>query len=404
MPVAFYIFAALLVLLSYRSFRGGVDYLNYFKQELAKPPSHYAPFATIIAPCKGLDEELAENLSALVAQDYPLFEVIFVVDDENDPAVSVIENLLPCDLSPSASGPVYPGHSVKLVVAGKSTESGQKVENLRAAVLQADEHSEVFVFVDSDVRPANGWLRDLVAPLADETVGAATGYRWFISEHSSFASELRSAWNASIASALGPNTANNFCWGGSTAIRREIFERVEMRKRWRGTLSDDFAVTRVLNESGLPIKFVPQALTPSFENCTFRECLEFTTRQIKITRVYMPQLWLMSLVGSGLFTAVMIAAIFIPIFSIQNSVLVWAAITTLFLVSLFSIGKAWLRIKAVRMVIPAASMQMFTQLTLWLLAPPLFLYNAICALVSRRMTWRGITYELVSADKTKRLP
>ena len=52
------------------------------------------------------------------------------------------------------------------------------------------------------------------------SVGAATGYRWFISNNPTFASEMRCAWNASTASALGPNTNTNFCWGGSSAIRR----------------------------------------------------------------------------------------------------------------------------------------------------------------------------------------
>ena len=39
---------------------------------------------------------------------------------------------------------------------------------------------EVLVFVDSDARPEKSWLKKLVAPLADETLGASTGYRWFL--------------------------------------------------------------------------------------------------------------------------------------------------------------------------------------------------------------------------------
>ncbi len=121
---------------------------------------------------------------------------------------------------------------------------------------------------------------------------------------------MRSAWNASIASALGPNTKTNFCWGGSMAIRRNDFMQTEMREKWQGTLSDDFVVTKALNEAGLPIIFVPQALTASVEDCTFSELLEFTTRQMKITRVYAPHLWKLSFIGSGVFNIVMIAGIF----------------------------------------------------------------------------------------------
>lgn len=388
--ILFYILAILLIFMSYRSFRGGVDYLNYFKSELAKPRSDFTPFASIIAPCKGLDDGLSDNLKALTEQDYPEYEVIFVVDDKSDRAVPVIENI-PC-------------MNAKLIVAGKSAGSSQKIENLREAVLHVSDRSDVFVFVDSDVRPSKDWLRNLVAPLENEDLGAATGYRWFISKTLGFASEMRSVWNASVASALGRNMRSNFCWGGSTAIRREVFERLNVREKWQGTLSDDFTLTRVLNEAALPIHFVPKALTASVENCTCRELLEFTTRQMKITRVYRPDLWKMSFFGSGIFNAVWIWSIMILIFSTANSFAFWAANMTLILVSIFSIGKSWLRLTAVRLVLTEyekeLKRQFWPQNTLWLLSPPLFFYNAFAALVSRRMTWRGITYELKSASET----
>lgn len=393
MTYVFYILAALLVYLSYRSFRGGIEYLTYFKEELATPAPDWMPMVSIIAPCKGVDQNMLANFDALLHQDYPEYEVIFVIDDPDDPAAGIIE-----------SAWREAERQVKLVVAPKATDSSQKVENLREGVLHADPKSEAFVFVDSDTRPSAEWLQALIAPLNDETIGAATGYRWFISETPTFAGELRSAWNASIASALGPNEKGNFCWGGSTAIRRDTFESLDIRERWRGTLSDDFTVTRVMNNARLRIKFVPRALTASVENCTFQEMLEFTTRQIKITRVYMPHLWLMSLVGSGLFCSVLTAAFLITIFSRSNSLLVWAAIATLFSVSVLSIGKSWLRLKAVRLVLPQHEPQLkkqfIAQNTLWLFAPYLFLYNSTAALISRRMYWRGKKYNMVSAEKT----
>lgn len=394
----FYFFAAVLILLSYRSFRGGIAYLKYFRTELTKPPLNYTPFVTVIAPCRGLDDGLADNLRAITEQDYPDYEVIFVVDDKNDPSVSVIEQIM------AETRPVGSVHNTKLIVAEKAKAASQKVENLREAVLHADENSEAFIFVDSDARPSKNWLRFLVAPLQEKNVGAATGYRWFISKKQTFASEMRSAWNASIASALGPNTKTNFCWGGSMAIRRDIFDEIDMREKWRGTLSDDFAVTRALNEASLPIVFVPQALTASVEDCAFVELLEFTTRQMKITRVYAPHLWKLSFIGSGVFNIVMIAALLIVIFSRANNIEVFAAIATLTLVTIFSVGKSSLRLNAVKLALPVYKIelerQLWTQNTLWLLTPALFLYNSVAALASRRLTWRGITYELKSPNET----
>ena len=394
----YYLFAALLIFLSYRSFRGGVAYYNYFKSELSKPASPYAPFATVIAPCKGIDEGLEENLSALVTQDYPEYEVVFVVDSESDPAVGVIENISRKDAKTAKKA--------NLFVAPHATESSQKVENLREAVLHASARSEVFVFVDSDARVSNEWLRRLVAPLEQSSVGAATGYRWFISEPMTFASEMRSAWNASIASALGPNQKSNFCWGGSTAIRRETFDRIDMRETWRGTLSDDFAVTRAIKDAGLSIVFIPQALVPSLGSCSMRELFEFTNRQMKITRVNARHLWLLSYFGSTVFNGVLIACVCLAIFGDGFARL--AGVFTFVTVSLFSIGKSWLRMKAVELALadrwPQVKRQRLSQNSLWLVTPALFLVNCIAATLSRQMTWRGITYELKSPNETVIIP
>ena len=423
MTILFYIFAALLTYFSFRSFRGGIDYLNYFKAELAKPKSEYTPFVTVIVPCKGIDDGLEANLASLFEQDYPEYEVIVVVDDEGDAAVDVVRQLIsrkaekpqsdepreqPGLLSPRspqlfASTRLCGTIPIQIVIASKSLDSSQKVENLREAVLHADPRSKAFVFVDSDARPSTVWLSSLIAPLQDETISAATGYRWFIPQKPSFPAELRSAWNASIASALGPTLKSNFCWGGSTAITRATFERLDIREAWRGTLSDDFTITRLIKAAGLSIHFVPQALTRSTDTCSFRELLEFTTRQIKITRVYSPHLWLMSFFGSALFTCVMLSAFLVVALSRQTTLVVWTSITTLALVSLFSIGKARLRLTAVSLVIPEARKQFLPQLTFWIFAPPLFLYNCVRALISRNLSWRGIRYELVSEKQTRRI-
>lgn len=405
--VLFLIFAALLVYFSLRSFLDGVSFLAFFREELKKPVADVTPFATVIAPCKGLDEGLRENLSALLELDYPEYEVVFVVDDSSDPAVSVIKELIQDGenkqdgIKASKGHPLYPVHRVKMVVAAKSTDSAQKVENIREAISHADPRSKVFVFVDSDARPQKGWLKNLVAAVEDDSVGIATGYRWFLSKKPTFASELRSAWNASIASALGPKSS--FCWAGSMAIRRSVWEQLEISEKLKGTVSDDFVAARIVLAAGLDIKLVPQALTPSIETCTFRELFEFTTRQIKLTRVYKTELWALSFFGSALFSGVLSASFLIVIFSQTNSWTVWAAIATLTLVSIFSIGKAWLRLKAVSLVIPAASKQFVPQLSLWMLTPPIFLWNCISALFGRTILWRGIRYELVSATETRRL-
>jgi ceramide glucosyltransferase len=322
-------------------------------------------------------------------QDYTRYEVLFVFDCADDPAIEVVKQLT--SRSDIANA---------IVIAGPATDSGQKVHNLRTAVTRIDPASEVLVFVDTDARPGPQWLRQLVPPLADPALGASSGYRWFVPIKGGIASRLRGVWNASIASALGSDRTKNFCWGGSTAIRRATFEQLAISERWRGSVSDDFTLTRVLKEAKLPIHFTPNCLVASVGDCNFKELLEFTTRQIKITRVYASHLWLALLLGSALFTLVFFGGLVLLILQIVSGN--FSFTLPIILCILFALGaaKAFIRWRAVN--IPLAGYRSGLQrdlaahLFLWPFASLLYFYNAVAAGCSRRIKWRGITYNLKS--------
>ena len=370
----YYFLAALSCWFGIQSLLGGLRFAAYVRRETSRPLPDFQPFASVIVPGRGLEPGLAENLGTLLTQDYPAYEVLFVFDREDDPAIEVVEQLTT---------------TPKIVIAGPATDSGQKVHNLRVAVTRIDPRSEVLVFVDTDARPERQWLKNLVAPLADEKLGASSGYRWFVPVNGGIASRLRSVWNASIASALGSDTTKNFCWGGSTAIRRTTFDRLKVGERWRGTVSDDFTLTRILREANLPIHFTPNCLVPSFGDCDFRELLEFTTRQIKITRVYASHLWLPLLLGSSLFTIVFFGGlILIGVYPRSSALYIFLSI-------IFALGaaKSIVRWRAVNM---PATRDLIAHIFLWPFAQLIYLYNAIAAGFSRRIQWRGITYNLQS--------
>ncbi|MBV9958310.1 MAG: glycosyltransferase [Acidobacteria bacterium] len=393
----FYFFAAVVIWQGFMSLAGGVRFLAYVRREMAKPRGDFTPFVSLIAPCRGLDQGLKENLSALFRQDYPAYQIIFVTDHADDPSVAVIEEVR--RENEDVRSPL-----VRLVIAGEATESGQKVHNLLAAVSEVDEKSVVLAFTDTDARPSGDWLRRLVAPLADERVGAATGYRWFIPARGGLASHLRAVWNASIASALGENGEKNFCWGGATGIRRATFEELGMRELWRGTLSDDFALMRALRGASRSIYFVPACLTASVEDCSLSELLEFTTRQLKITRVYAKHFWLAVLLGSILFVSVFFGGLSLVIARAALGHTYMLPLLLLSLIFLLGAGKAHLRLLAVRTALRAYDAELrrgaLAHLMLWPLTSALYLYNALCALFSRRINWRGITYELKSPNET----
>lgn len=381
--IVYYFFAAIAVWIGLKSLLGGLRYADYVRREMSRALPEYFPFVSVIAPTRGFEKGFVDNVRPLLEQNYPGYEIQFVFDDPQDPSLQLVNDL-----------------GGKVVVSGPAINTGQKVHNLIVASKEIDPRTEVIVFVDTDARPSTNWLRELVAPLADETIGASTGYRWFVPERGGIASRLRGVWNASVASALGAETAKNFCWGGSTAIRRSTFEDLRVAERWRGTVSDDFTITRVLKEAKLPIHFTPRCLVPSVGDCGWNELVEFTTRQIKITRTYAQHLWVALLLGSSLFAIAFFGGIVLLVTRVLLGQSWWLVLS--FVVVTFALGaaKGFIRWRAVSIALPGYGPELRRDLAahifLWPFASLLYLYNAIAAAFSRRITWRGITYNLLS--------
>jgi cellulose synthase/poly-beta-1,6-N-acetylglucosamine synthase-like glycosyltransferase len=389
----YYLLAAVAIWFGIQSLLSGFRYIAYVRRETSQPLPDFTPFVSVIAPYKGLEPGLAANVSALLSQDYRAFEILFVLDDVRDEAIALIQE----------QQQQHRGVKSRIVISGPANDSGQKVHNLRVATGEVGSDCEVLAFVDSDARPDAHWLSKLVAPLVDEEIGASTGYRWFVPVKGGLPSRLRSIWNASIASALGSDRQRNFCWGGSTALRRSVFDRLLIREHWRGSVSDDFSVTRVLQEASLPIHFNPNCLVSSIGDCDWHELIEFTTRQMKITRVYAPHLWKPVLLGAFLFCFTFFGGIGLLIWRIFSGRSFVILLLVLLLMYLLGAAKSFIRWQAIR--IPLAGYRRLLnrdlpgQLVLWPFASLLYLYNSIVAGFSRRIVWRGITYELKSPNE-----
>jgi cellulose synthase/poly-beta-1,6-N-acetylglucosamine synthase-like glycosyltransferase len=259
------------------------------------------------------------------------------------------------------------------------------VHNLAYAV-QHSPAADVYVFCDSDARFPRHWLSTLLAPLNGSNI--TSGYRWYVPNRFHFATLMRSAWNASSLGVLGDHD-RNFAWGGSTAIHRETFHRLNILDAWHGSVSDDYAITRAAQQKGARILFVPECLVPSFGENSFGELLEFTTRQIIITRVYHPTLWRIGFIGHAIFNAAFWTLPFLH-------PLLWMALYGL------SVLKSWIRYSAVQTVLPAPALS--RQAWFYILSSPLvallYLYNMIASAFSSEIVWRQIHYKLVSPNET----
>ncbi len=394
--IVYYFFAITLIFLGYKSLKSGIEFYNYFQSEIAQPKSEFTPFVSIIAPFCGFDEDIDKNIAALFNQVFPDYEIIFVLESREDAALEFIENAIRLFGKQKKI-------ETKIIFAGKAADCGQKVHNLRIAIQLTSVKSKIFVFVDSDATTEKEWLLNLIEPLKDENIGVSTGYRWFISKKNNLSSQFKTVWNASIASQLGKETKNNFCWGGSMAIQRKTFENLRLDELWAGSLSDDFTLTNACKKAKLPIYFAPKCLTASISDCDFGDLLEFTTRQMKITRVYAPNLWKASLISSFLFSIIFWSG-FLLLF-VTFGLEFWLIVIIQFCIIFLGTWKAAIRLSAVRLILKNYETELkhsqLSHLTLWMFTPMIFLYNSIVALFSQKIAWRGIKYKLKSPTETQ---
>jgi cellulose synthase/poly-beta-1,6-N-acetylglucosamine synthase-like glycosyltransferase len=371
----------------------GLRWLGYARRRLRSAPGFYTPRAAVLCPCKGLEPGLERNLAALTEFEYPNFEVFFILASASDSAYSAVKRI--------AEHSRTPAH---VIIAGRPEACGEKVNNLRMAIEQLSAEFEVLVFADSDGHPNRFWLRRLIAPLQDARLGATTAMRWFIPLRNNLASALLAAWNASIVTLLSEN-GRNFCWGGGTAIKRSIFEQIGVLEEWSHSVSDDYSMTRALQRTNRTILFLPECLTPSYVDADAGTLLEFTNRQVLITKVYLQKMWASAAVTHLLYCATLLIGVYVTLVNWLATLPAFHLAFLTFVPMLLAAIRGALRVAAVTEVMPAERSAIMGQAWMYIIVgvfvPYLFLINFIVSVFTRKIRWRGVTYELISPQQTR---
>lgn len=352
----------------------------------------FRPKTVVILPCKGIEPGLEENIRALMNQDYCSYSILFVTESESDAAYPLIKGLVSQSLLPT-----------RLIVAGLAEACGQKVHNQCAAAKAIEKDDEIIVFVDSDARTRPEWLAEICAPLADPLIGATTGYRWHIPVPGNFLSILLSSWNAQAITMLGKRSL--LAWGGAMAMRAQDFKRLKIEQVWRNTLTDDLSLSSAVRSSGLRIEFVPQCLVATHTYTDIAQILEFTTRQIRITRVYMPEVWWQIMLGFSLYSAIFWGGFLVAIADIGAGIFDTSLALLLTAIVAQSACHAWSGLAIAKLCLPDYRETLVKTRWAFVFMEPimalLYLYNIYASLLNRRIVWRGIVYEMISSRETR---
>jgi ceramide glucosyltransferase len=371
----------------------GWQWLGYVRRRLAIDPGFNAPRVALLCPCKGVEPGLERNLVALTEFSHQNYELFFILASETDPAAAIIHRVI------ASSRP-----KAHLVIADKPEDCSEKVNNLRVAIELLPVDFEILVFADSDGCPGKAWLQRLTAPLRDDRVGATTTMRWYIPNRNNFATALLAAWNAPIVTML-TEKGKNFCWGGGTAIRRTIFEQINVLDEWRNAASDDFSLTAALERNRRSVMFIPECLTISFADTNFAGLLEFTNRQILITRVYAEKIWALAAATHFVYCLTVVLGLGVALGDTLAQLPALHIVTLTLFIFLLSAIRAALRVVAVTEILPAARAQIMSQAWIYIVltaaVPFLYLFNFINSVVTRKIWWRSVQYELISPNQTR---
>jgi ceramide glucosyltransferase len=248
----------------------------FLRQRAAASPSGFTPPLSLLKPLKGMDPEIYASLRSHCLLDYPEYEIIFGVNSSDDPAVASVEQLRR----------EFPEHPIQLVVCPEVLGGNRKVSSLIQMLPHA--RCEHLLVNDSDIRVEVDYLRRVVAPLQDSSVGIVTClYRGIAG--GTLGSRLES---------LGIST--DFCGGVLSAIQIEngihfglgstlVFRRAELQSAGGFAalvdyLADDYELGQRLSKDrfqGYLSEVVVETFLPAY---TWREFFDHQLRWARSVR------------------------------------------------------------------------------------------------------------------------
>jgi ceramide glucosyltransferase len=222
-PLVYYVLATLVA-------------LRFFGRERARQLDNYTPPVSVLKPVRGIDFGSHENFASFCRQEYPDYEILFAVNDDQDAAVPMIRRIIS----------EFPEREIRLLVGAEHFGANRKVNKL--ARLAREAQNEVLVLTDGDVRVGPHYLCEVVAPLADRKIGAVTSFYRGIAENNLgaeieaigassdfFAGVLMAGWMEGITFALGSSIATTKEWlakmGGFATIADGLADDYELGYR-----------------------------------------------------------------------------------------------------------------------------------------------------------------------------
>src|SRR6202140_1375404 len=267
--------------------------LAFSRRAKAQAPATptFEPPVSILKPVHGVDFASYENYASFCKQDYPEYEILFAVNNESDPAIAVVTQLI-AD---------YPQRHINLLIGAEYLGANQKVNNL--ARLTREARHEVLALSDGDVRVGPKYLSNVVAPLQDGNVGAVTSFYRGIAQNNLyaeleavgassdfFAGVLMAAWTEGVKFTLGASVATTKTW----------MQKVGGFEPIAAFLADDYEIGRRVTQSGGRVVLSHETVSTMYPSQTPRSFWQHQLRWARTVRLCRPASYAALLFTQGL--------------------------------------------------------------------------------------------------------
>jgi ceramide glucosyltransferase len=250
---------------------------GFFQSESA-PDLGFTPPASILKAVKGRDAQAYENFASFCRQDYPNYELLFGVSEARDPVVPIVRRLQQN----------FPERNIRFFVA-PAIGPNQKASTLHQ--LAAKARYGLLVASDSDMRVRPDYLRQVVAPLADDKVGLVTcPFRGELPLTMTARLEALHMGVTFLPSVLVARRvlSMRFALGASAALRRPDLERLGGYAALAGYLADDYQLGVRLAKLGLRVHLSSYVMDSVLGPTNFREQWNREVRWAHCNRVSRP--------------------------------------------------------------------------------------------------------------------
>jgi ceramide glucosyltransferase len=265
--------------------------LRFFGRARARRVAEFAPPVSLLKPVHGVDFASRINFESFCRQNYPEYEILFCVNNMEDPAVPLLRQVIRD----------FPECSIRILSNAPKIGSNQKVNNL--ILLAREAKHEIIVQSDGDVRVSPDYLKNVVAEFADPAVGVVSCFYRGVAERN-FWAEVEAVGAASdfFAGALVANLPGRvtFALGASVATTKTWLAKIGGYEALADLLADDYEIGNRVHKAGGKVLLSREAVWTMYPAQTLKSFWEHQVRWARTVRLVRPASFFGLLVTHGL--------------------------------------------------------------------------------------------------------